>query len=255
MPERALRIRLSIPVKLVWWLFFHHAIFITLQSLHHPWSDGSGSFWWEVSVSSQRDEGFILHFPLHIGQGYTRGYSFCQSCPSWSGRVGSTSALLSYSLMLHPQYVVDCTDGSLTIVMLTSAPLLPSLPLSAKSAKFLEQLCSAVPLEWKLVAAVSVSNARKTSWPLLYIYKERWFTLKIGQVRSCKWDFAHKVTNETLVCDLSLLLAPSLGHFFNNCSLLARHTSLKITLFFFQSLCLSKELYSYGLLCSWNIVS
>lgn len=73
--------------------------------------------------------------------------TLCQSCSLWSGRVGSISVLLSYSVVPHPQYVVDCTDESLTTVMLTSALLLPSVPLSAKSAKLLEQLYSEVALE------------------------------------------------------------------------------------------------------------
>lgn len=171
-----------------------------------------------------------------------------ESCPSWSGRVGNISTLLSNSLVPLPQYVVDCTDESLTIVMSTSALLPPSLSLPNQQNFWNSFVLQFLWNEkWWLLSRSQIPGKPPG---LCYIYKERWFTLKTGQVRSCKWDFAHKVTNETLAGDLSLLLAPSLGHFFSNCSLLPRHTSSKIVLF-----SLSKELYSYGLFCSWNIVS
>lgn len=41
---------------------FHH-----VRNLHHPWSDTSGPFWEDAAVSSQKDEGCVLDFSLHIG--------------------------------------------------------------------------------------------------------------------------------------------------------------------------------------------
>lgn len=150
---------------------------VTLLSscgFHHVGKPASPLEWqqWLILVRwvSVFSEGLRFHSPF-LTPYWTRIYpsTVCQSCPLWSGRVGSISVLLSYSVVPHPQYVVDCTDESLTIVMLTSVLLLLSVPLSAKSAKFLEQLYSEVPLEWKMVATVSVLSGRKTSWPLLYI--------------------------------------------------------------------------------------
>lgn len=59
------------------------------------------------------------------------------------------------------------------------------------------------------------------------------------------WDTIHKVANESLVGDLPLLLAPSLGHFFINCRLLARHSSFETILFFFSPLSLRNYILKY----------
>lgn len=53
--------------QIIQWSFFHHAPFIMSESLHHPWSDTSGSLWEDAAMSSQKDEGFVLHFSLHRG--------------------------------------------------------------------------------------------------------------------------------------------------------------------------------------------
>lgn len=208
--------------QIIQWSFFHHVAFITSESLQHPRSDTGGSFWGLVVVSSQRDEGFILHFSFHMGWGNTSGHFM--SFPSGSRSTGSMSALLltDVSSLIHGWwYRWKSHDGNVSIHSPSSLPQ-PN-----------QQNCwnNFVLLEWKRWLPSLSQMSGKPPSPC-YIHKERLFTLKTGHVRSCKWDTVHKVTNESLGRDLSLLLAPSLGHFFTNCSLLARHTSFKSILFF-----------------------
>lgn len=74
---------------------------------------------------------------------------------------------------------------------------------------------------------------------------ERLLTLRTGQIKS--WPICI-IASESIIGDLSLLLAPSLGCFFTDCSPLVNRNSFKIVLFLGRvgrRVSLSEKLHSY----------
>lgn len=205
-------------------------ILLSSRVFHHVRKSAAPSewHWWLIlgGCGSVFSEGWRFHSPFltpHRMRKYQR--ALCRAFPSGSRSIGSMSALLLTdvsSLIRGWWYRWKSHDGNVSIHSPPSHPQ-PN-----------QQNCwnNVVLLEWKRWLQSLSQMSEKPPSPC-YIHKERLFTMKTSQVRLCKRDTVHKVTNESLGGDLSLLLAPSLGHFFTNCSLLARHTSFKSILFFF----------------------